>query len=124
MNIEVEVQTLLNEFRSSQNILSAIGDEVRQYIILQMLASNKSGTTYCDGMRVGEIASLTNLSRPAISHHLKIMKEAGLISMRREGTKNYYYFDTNMQSLQGLISMLEHVKAIMLELPDRSGEDD
>ncbi len=46
----------------------------------------------CNGVRVGTITQKTHLSRPAVSHHLKILTEAGLIKMRREGTKNYYYF--------------------------------
>ena len=33
----------------------------------------------------------TSLSRPAISHHLKILKEAGIVDIRQEGTANYYY---------------------------------
>ena len=31
------------------------------------------------------------LSRPAISHHLKILKDAGLVGVRQDGTANYYY---------------------------------
>lgn len=46
------------------------------------------------------IARKTNLSRPAVSHHLGILKDAGLIDVRREGTKNYYYFDSDMKSIK------------------------
>ena len=100
------------------------GDQVRQHIIIQMLICNQNGSTHCNGMRVGEIAALTNLSRPAISHHLQILKDAGILNMRREGTKNYYYFDTDTMTLQNLICLLEHTKQIMAQLPDRSGEND
>lgn len=41
----------------------------------------------CNGVRVGAITKKTNLSRPAVSHHLGILKDAGLVKMRREGTK-------------------------------------
>lgn len=40
--------------------------------------------------------------------------------MRREGTRNYYYFGSEPESLKQLRDMLEHVKRIMKELPDRS----
>lgn len=40
------------------------------------------------GLRVGEITKQTHLSRPAVSHHLRILREAGIILMRKEGTKN------------------------------------
>lgn len=118
-----EILNLMTEFKSCQKILSALGDEVRQHIIVQMLASNHNAC-HCNGMRVGEIAALTSLSRPAISHHLQILKQAGILKMRREGTKNFYYFDTDMATLQNLMFMLDHTKRIMEVLPDRSGEND
>lgn len=121
---QAEIAALLGEIKSSQKVLTAIGDETRQYLILQMLTCNHCGKTRCGGMRVGEIAALTSLSRPAVSHHLRIFKDAGLLKMRREGTRNFYYFDADVRALQNLIDMLEHVKRIMTILPDRSGEDD
>lgn len=119
-----EILALLTEFKDCQKILSAIGDEARQHIIIQMLASNHRGEALCGGMRVGEIAALSSLSRPAVSHHLQILKDAGILKMRREGTRNYYYFDADMINLEALIQMLRHIKRIMLLLPDRSGEND
>lgn len=38
----------------------------------------------------GEIADSFDVSRPAISQHLRVLKEAGLVSERRDGTKRYY----------------------------------
>lgn len=64
-----------------------------------MLARNHNECR-CAGMRVGEIAALTSLLCPAISHHLQILKEAGVLKMRREGTKNFYYFDPDTPTLQ------------------------
>ncbi len=43
--------------------------------------------------------------------------------MRREGTRNYYYFDESAASIEQLIHMLEHARRIMHSLPDRSGDD-
>lgn len=40
--------------------------------------------------------------------------------MRREATKNYYYFDADMEAMNRLINMLNHAKMIMEQLPDRS----
>lgn len=73
----------------------------------------------CNGVRVGEITAKTNLSRPAVSHHLKILKEAGIIKMRREGTKNYYYFDADADGMDQLLAMLAHAKNIMAQLQER-----
>lgn len=108
---------LSDEIKSTRKILTALGDEVRQHLILVMMNSG-----CCSGMRVNDIAAKTSLSRPAVSHHLQILKDAGIVKMRREGTKNYYYFDADMEAFSKLIDMLTHAKAIMQQLPDRSGD--
>ena len=41
-------------------------------------------------MTAGEIASHFEITRPAISQHLTVLKEAGLVSERRDGTKRIY----------------------------------
>ena len=43
-------------------------------------------------MTAGEIASHFEVTRPAISQHLTVLKEAGLVSERRDGTKRIYRF--------------------------------
>jgi len=43
-----------------------------------------------DEMTAGEIASHFDVTRPAISQHLAVLKDAGLLSERREGTKRIY----------------------------------
>lgn len=118
MKSEKEIKSLSEEIKSSQKILTALGDEIRQHLILVMMQNGD-----CSGMRVNDIAENTRLSRPAVSHHLQILKDAGIVKLRREGTKNYYYFDADMEALDRLIGMLNHAKAIMLALPDRSGDD-
>ena len=43
--------------------------------------------------------------------------------MRKEGTKNYYYFDPEMAAFERLIAALQLAMEITRALPDRSGED-
>lgn len=112
---EEEIRKLASEFESCQKILLALGDENRQHFILEMMRME-----HCGGVRVGTITEKTNLSRPAVSHHIQILKDAGILKMRREGTKNYYYFDADMDALNCLLQMLTHAKQIMEGLPDRS----
>ena len=107
---------MAGEFESCQKILLALGDENRQHLMLEMMRME-----HCGGVRVGTITEKTNLSRPAVSHHIQILKDAGILKMRRDGTKNYYYFDADMDSLNRLLKMLEHAKQVMESLPDRSG---
>lgn len=101
MELNKEICDLAKNFSASTKILTALGDETRQHIILEML---KMGN--CMGVRVGDITEKTNLSRPAVSHHLQIMKNAGIIKVRKEGTKNYYYFDPEMEAFEQLIFTL------------------
>lgn len=92
-------------FRSCMPLFIALGDEVRLTIIEALaetglydeegtdVAAGLSGyrKSGCLGLNVREITEHTSLSRPAVSHHLKILKEAGLVDVRRRGTSNYYY---------------------------------
>lgn len=113
-----DVKQLAREFTACRKTLLALGDENRQHLILEMLQIGN-----CHGVRVGEITERTHLSRPAVSHHLRILKEAGLVKMRREGTKNYYYFDADAGAFEALLRMLSHADEIMKSLPERGGED-
>lgn len=112
-----DIDELVKEFAACRRTLTALGDKNRQHLILEMMQMGE-----CNGVRVGEITQKTHLSRPAVSHHLQILKEAGIINVRHEGTKNYYYFDAE-QSMEALLHMLTHVNDVMKRLPDRSGED-
>jgi DNA-binding transcriptional ArsR family regulator len=44
---------------------------------------------------VAELARGMPVSRPAVSQHLKVLKEAGLVADRPEGTRRVYYIDPN-----------------------------
>ena len=65
-------------------------------------------------MRVPEITLKTHLSRPAVSHHLQILKEAGLINMHKVGTMNYYYVDAHKNCWGGLKELVDHVDEVVL----------
>ncbi|WP_101519225.1 ArsR/SmtB family transcription factor [Spiroplasma melliferum] len=66
--------------------LIAIDDKKRQTIIICLLEEND-----CVGIQVEELIAATGFSRPAISHHLKILKQAKIVSFHAVGTKNFYY---------------------------------
>ena len=106
---------LAKEFKKSQKAFIALGDETRQHILIALLESDNHG------IRVGEITKKTQLSRPAVSHHLKILKEAGIISMNREGTKNYYYVSPNETIWKPLTELMNNVYNI---IKDISQEED
>lgn len=110
------IEKLAEDFENCRKVLLALGDENRQHLILEMMKMEK-----CSGARVGDITERTHLSRPAVSHHLQILKEAGILKVRKEATKNYYYFDPDTKSFDRLIHMLQKAKELTAGLPDRGG---
>jgi ArsR family transcriptional regulator, arsenate/arsenite/antimonite-responsive transcriptional repressor len=66
------------------NFLTAIGVPVRLQIVFVMQG---------DRLNVGEIASQFKLSRPAISHHLKVLKDAGVVRSEKVGQEVFYWVD-------------------------------
>ncbi len=113
-----QIKKLSEEFAACHKVLTALGDENRQHLILSMMKMGK-----CDGVRVVDVAKQSSLSRPAVSHHLQIMKDAGLLKTRKEGTKIYYYFDPDMKAVSTLVDALSLAVKITKALPDRSGEE-
>ena len=69
------------------------------------------------GLRVGEIQNSTNISRAAVSHHLKILKDAGIIDVRHEGTKNFYYLDSASSSLLTVAELFRYAAELMNHCP-------
>jgi DNA-binding transcriptional ArsR family regulator len=59
----------------------ALADRTRRAIVMRL----------ADGeLAVGELAALLPVSQPAVSQHLKVLKDVGLVSDRAEGTKRIY----------------------------------
>jgi DNA-binding transcriptional ArsR family regulator len=61
-------------------------------------------------MCVGEIAARFKISRPAISHHLKVLKTSGLVETEREGQEIYYSvrMDALVETLRSLADALDN----------------
>lgn len=62
----------------------AIGDPTRREILRLLSEGDKP---------VHEIASALPISRPAVSRHLRLLSDAGLVAMRAEGTRRIYHLD-------------------------------
>jgi DNA-binding transcriptional ArsR family regulator len=68
------------------NALAALGDATRRRVLERL----KSGP-----QAVGVIARGMSVSRPAVSQHLKVLKDAGLVADRPDGTRRVYFIDPN-----------------------------
>ena len=73
---------------------------------------------------MGEIQVRTNISRAAVSHHLKILREAGIITVRQEGTKNYYCLDSTSSSLLAVSELFQYAVEMMKDCPNDQEEND
>lgn len=91
----------LKLFNQGMPLFSVFQDENRQKIIL-LLCKNKSLT-------VNQITDQLELSRPAVSHHLKLMLDAGVITFTKVGKERYYQvsLDDTVQFLKDLTASLE-----------------
>ena len=63
---------------------TALGDPTRRAIFERLATGPRA---------VGELAGEFPVSRPAVSQHLKVLKDAGLVTDRREGTRRIYRAD-------------------------------
>jgi len=70
-------------FARCKPLFFALGDETRQQIIVLLEKA--------DSLNVSELAKKLPLSRPAISHHLSVLRRAGLVGVRRHGTERFYF---------------------------------
>lgn len=111
-------EKMKKSFSDCGKIFIAIGDETRQRIMMLLIDAGY------DGMSVGEITRTTHLSRPAVSHHLKILKDAEIIRVRSEGTKNICYIDpgSRIEDLRKLFSEIEEYIRIIDETKGRGRE--
>jgi DNA-binding transcriptional ArsR family regulator len=64
--------------------LVALADPTRRHVFEQLRSGPKS---------VGDIAARLPVSRPAVSQHLKVLRDAGLVSNRPQGARRLYFLD-------------------------------
>nr|WP_225445826.1 metalloregulator ArsR/SmtB family transcription factor [Paenibacillus arenosi] len=91
----------LEQFRKCTPLFQLLMDPNRQDIIL-LLSEN-------DALTVNDITEHSVLSRPAISHHLQLLKQQGLVEVEKRGTERYYSLTLGdaVASLKELLSFVE-----------------
>lgn len=72
---------------NANRVISALADPTRLSVLEKLRDDGP--------LSVGEIANDVPVSRPAVSQHLKVLKEAGLVNDRSVGTRRIYYVDPN-----------------------------
>jgi ArsR family transcriptional regulator len=81
-------------------VFKALGDPVRLRLVSLIGAREGGEVCVCD------LASAFDLSQPTISHHLKVLREAGLIESDRRGTWVYYRLvPAALERMAGLLAV-------------------
>lgn len=98
VNASITRDEALNNFVDNFDIINALADRNRQRIIILLFHHMD------DGMTVTEITRQMSITQPAVSHHLKILREANLVSFKKNGLQSFYYL-----TLEQPLSRLEKV---------------
>ena len=88
-------------WRDISAVFAALGDEHRQRILLTFEPGER--------LNVGQIAEVSTLSRSAVSHHLKILREAGVLDSRKEGKEVFFWLNKEFlrETLASVLDYLE-----------------
>lgn len=98
----------LDNFVENFDIINALADRNRQKIIVLLFGNLESGTT------VTAITNNMSITQPAVSHHLKILRDSGIVAYRKDGLQSYYYL-----TLQEPLEKLENIsRNLRLELEE------
>jgi DNA-binding transcriptional ArsR family regulator len=79
------LRAMPSEWVHMSKVFEALGDEHRQRIVLTFEPGEK--------LTVGQLATVSTLSRPAVSHHLKILREANVLETQKVGKQVYYWIN-------------------------------
>ena len=82
-------------------VFTALGDEHRQRILLTFDAGER--------LNVGQIVEVSTLTRSAVSHHLKILREAGVLESEKIG-KEVYFWLNKRQIKDSLVAVMDYLK--------------
>jgi ArsR family transcriptional regulator len=69
-------------------VTKALGDPIRMQLV-DVLRKHAGEVCVC------ELVPLFDLSQPTVSHHLKVLREAGVVGSERRGLWSYYYVNTD-----------------------------
>lgn len=80
---EIYAKEIPSIWKDVSKVFSALGDEQRQRILLTFERGER--------LNVTQLAEVSTLSRPTVSHHLKVLREAGVLESQKEGKEVFYW---------------------------------
>ena len=96
------LRAIPREWRTVSRAFTALGDEHRQRILLTFEKGER--------LNVGQIAEVSTLSRSAVSHHLKLLREAGVLAIRRRSARRSSTGSTRPFLEESLGAVLDFIK--------------
>ena len=104
-------------FNSCVPLFIALGDQVRQQLVLDIAEGLASSE---DGINVTDLSAKSQLSRPAISHHLKVLKDCGIVRPRKVGTQIFYTLSMD-KNLEEVAELVRSIQTLMAKIyPDKN----
>ena len=79
--LDVNLEQMQGNAQAASELLKAMSNQTRLMILCQLLHGERTA---------GELDSLTSLSQSALSQHLAVLREHGLVQTRRESQNIYY----------------------------------
>ncbi len=102
---KAQISEAVRLFSECSSLFSCLGDSTRQGLIFEI------AKTGIEGLDVASLTATTSLSRPAVSHHLKVLKDSGLICSFKRGTQVFYRLklENKIKPLKNLILLVEKI---------------
>ncbi len=79
------LRAIPREWRNLSRFFAALGDEHRQRILLTFEPGER--------LNLGAIVEISTLSRTAVSHHLRVLREAGILRSEKVGKEVWFWLD-------------------------------
>lgn len=95
-------QQAATAFQAATPLFTVLADPYRQQILLELGATEL-------GSNVTELTAKIALSRPAVSHHLQLLKQVGLVTVEKKGTQSIYHLalSQSITQIRTLMDLLE-----------------
>ena len=90
------------DFKNTANIFVALGDEHRQRMLLAFEKGEK--------LNIQQIVSTTTLSRTAVTHHLKVLRQSGVLNSEKVGKEVYFWINRELvaEALQRVLHYINN----------------
>ncbi|ACT52009.1 MULTISPECIES: helix-turn-helix transcriptional regulator [Methylovorus] len=90
-----------SEWADTSKLFIALGDEQRQRILLAFEPDER--------LNIGQIVAASTLSRTAVSHHLRVLREAGALQSEKIGKEVFFHINKKMmtEALEGVLAYIK-----------------